>query len=172
MIEFLIEVRENLLFIYLSIFFIGLLGIAFLFHSKPKNNTLFGIAFIIFMVFLIIGLNMIISTTLRNEIIEKSEFALKNDSRILINGKEEKNLNKKELLTDLSNVNSFYFNNHSHPETKYLVSIISKNDTLNIQLERDFNNAEKYWVFLPKYNYEMELDIMKTETLNKIKGID
>lgn len=172
MIEFLTEVRENILFIYLAIFFIGLIGIAFLSDSKQKNNGLFGIAFIILMVFMILGLNITISTSLRNEIIEKAEFALNNDSRILINGKEEKNLNKKQLLTDLSNVNSFYFNNHSHPETKYLVSIISKKDTLNIQLERDFNNTEKYWVFLPKYNYEMELDIMKTETLNNIKGID
>ena len=172
MIEFLIEVRENLVFIYLAVFFIGLLGIAFLSDSKPKNNTLLGIAFIFFMLFMIIGLNLIISTSMRNEIIEKAEFALNNEYKLLINKKEEINLNEKQLLTDLSNVNSWYFNNHSHPETKYLVSIITKNDTLNIQLERDFYNSEKYWVFLPKYKYELELDIMKTETLNNIKGID
>ena len=170
MIEFLIEVRANLLFIYLAIFFIGLLGIAFFTESKLKTNGLLGIAFILFMIFTLIGLNLIISTSLRNEIKEEARSALKNDYRILINNKKLNNLNEKQLLTDIGNVNSWYFINHTHPVTTYLVGIIKANDTLEILLQRDSKNSEKYWVYFPKYKYELELDLMNTKELSHIEG--
>lgn len=91
-------------------------------------------------------LNTAIKDLLRSEIKDMAELALTKESKILINGKDL-NIDSEQLLIDLSKIDGFYFTNKSSPKTRYLISIISQIDTLDIVLRRDSKRPEKYWTF-------------------------
>jgi len=112
-------------------------------------------------------LNTAIKDLLRSEIKDMAELALTKESKILINGKDL-NIDSEQLLIDLSKIDGFYFTNKSSPKTRYLISIISQIDTLDIVLRRDSKRPEKYWTFLPKYDFELELDLVETHVLDGI----
>jgi len=96
-----------------------------------------------------------------------AELALNTESKILING-QDLDIDSDQLLIDLKKIDGVYFTNKSRPQTAFLVSIIAKNDTLDVKLMRDSKRPEKYWTFLPKYDFELELDLIETHTLDAI----
>lgn len=169
MIEFLIELRQYTVYLMFGLLLIAFISFGLLFRPKYRKKGLIGIGLLFFMAFVIIGVNLMIAVGLRSEIAAKTDRALKTNSKILVNG-QEMNVDSGQLLEDLSKVNGWYFTNKSHPETKYLISVIVQMDTLDIILKRDSKNAEEYWTYLPKYKYELELDLLETKVLNGIPG--
>ena len=152
-----------------GLFAIGFISFGLLFSTEYRRKGLIGIGLLFFTGFLILGMNFVIAISLRSEIAKKAEFGLKNDSKVFVNG-QITNVDSKQLLADLTKINGWYFTNKSNPETEYLISIISQKDTLDVLLKRDSKNPEEYWTYLPKYNYELELDLLQTKTLNELAG--
>ena len=148
---------------------IGFISIGLVFMPKHRREGFIGIGLLFFTGFLILGMNIIIAISLRSEIAEKAEFGLKSDPKVLVNG-QITSVDSKQLLADLTKINGWYFTNKSNPETEFLISIISQEDTLDVILKRDSKNVEEYWTYLPKYNYELELDLLQTKTLNGLVG--
>ena len=98
MLEFLIELRQYTVYILFGLFAVAIISFILLFNPKYKKKGLIGIALLFVTAFVIMGMNFIIANSLRSEIAKKAEFALNNDSQVLINGKEDKNLDKRQLL--------------------------------------------------------------------------
>lgn len=177
MIDFLTELRPYIVYVLLGFFTVAITSWVFFLNRNYKKKYSSKTALIGFIIVFTTGLivmwmNVIIATALRSKLTQKVEIAQKNNYGILINGQENKKVDKRQLLSDLSKVNGWYLKNHSSPKTGYLISIISKKDTFNILLERDSKNAEKYWTYLPNHNYELELDLLHTRTLSNVKGIE
>ncbi len=152
-----------------GLFVIGFISFGLLFRPNHRRKGLIGIGLLFFTGFIILGMNFIIAISLRSEIAKKAELGLETDSKVFING-QITNVDSKQLLADLTKINGWYFTNKSNPETEYLISIISQKDTLEVLLKRDSKNPEEYWTYLPKYNYELELDLLQTKTLNELAG--
>ncbi|AFL79851.1 hypothetical protein Aeqsu_0337 [Aequorivita sublithincola DSM 14238] len=169
MIEFLIGLRQYTVYLIFGLFVIGFISIGLLFKPRYRKKGLIGIGLLFITGFSILGMNFIIASAIRFEIEERAESAMKTNSKIFING-QETNVDSEQFLTDLSKINGWYFTKKSHPETKYVINVISEIDTLDIVLKRDSKNAEEYWTYLPKYKYELELDLLETKVLNGISG--
>ncbi len=167
MVEFLIDIRQHIIYIILGLF--GILFISFFLFYKSKQivKVLIGIGALFLIAIFAMLLNVAIKDLLRSEIKDMAELALNSESKVLINGKDL-NANSDQLLTDLANINGLYFTNKSEPQTVFLVTIISQNDTLDVKLMRDSKRPEKYWTFLPKYDFELELDLIETYVLDGI----
>ena len=95
MIEFLIEIRQYTVYLLLGLFMVAIFSFIFIFNPKHNNKKLIGMGLVFVTAFIIMGMNFIIATSLRSEITKKAEFALKNHSKILINGQEVSDVNKK-----------------------------------------------------------------------------
>ena len=98
MIEFLIELRQYTVYLFLGLFGVAIISFVLIFKTKHKKKGLIGITLLFIIAFIIMGMNFIIAMTLRNEITEKTEAAIKKDSKILINGIDSHILNKNQLL--------------------------------------------------------------------------
>ncbi|SDG50309.1 hypothetical protein [Psychroflexus sediminis] len=168
MIEFLIEFRKYTVYLLILLFVIAIISIIFLFNKKHQLKGVIGIVCLFITAIFLLGINMIISTSLRTDIAEKAKSALANKSKVLVNGKK-RNIDSEKLLTDLTEINGWYFTNKSEPETEFLISVISKNDTLELILKRDSKIDKKYWTYYPKYDYELELDLLETESLSELE---
>jgi|GEM_PF-5086083 len=167
MIEFLIEIRHFAIFLFLGLFSIVFVSVFIFFKSKRQIIVIIGFVAIFLSAIFAILLNVAIKDLLRSEIKDMAELALNTESKILING-QDLDIDSDQLLIDLKKIDGVYFTNKSRPQTAFLVSIIAKNDTLDVKLMRDSKRPEKYWTFLPKYDFELELDLIETHTLDAI----
>lgn len=168
MIEFLIDIRQNIVYVLIGLF--GVLFISFFLFFKSKHITkiLIGFGLLFITAVFTMLLNVAIKDLLRSEIEETVELAIRTKSMVLVNG-QDLNINSDQLLIDLTKIDGFIFPNKSSPETKYLVSIIAQNDTLDILFRRDSREPDTYWIFLPNYNFEFALDKIETHVLDGIK---
>ena len=168
MIEFLIEIRQYTSYLIIGLFAIVFISLFLFSKSKQITKVIIGFGLLCIVAIFSLLLNEFIRDSLRSEITDMVEIALKKDSKVLINGNEAKHQYAIELLTDLTKIDGLYFTHKSSPKTKYLISIISQSDTLDIVLRRDAKNPDKYWVFYHKYDFEQELDLLKIQTLNDL----
>ncbi|MFY0697413.1 MAG: hypothetical protein JXR11_06140 [Balneola sp.] len=167
MIEFLIDIRQHIIYVILGLFGILFISFFLFFKSKQIVKVLIGIGTLFLIAIFTMLLNVAIKDLLRSEIKDMAELALNTESRILINGKDL-NIDSDQLLIDLAKIDGFYFTNKSERQTAFLVRILTKNDTLDVKLMRDSKRPEKYWTFLPKYDFELELDLIETHVFNGI----
>ncbi len=167
MIELLIDIRQNISYVFLGLFGVLFISFFLFFKSKHITKVLIGFGLLFLTAVFTMLLNAAIKDLLRSKINDTVELALQAESKVLING-QDLNINSEQLLIDLTEIDGFIFPNKSSPQTKYLVSIIAKNDTLDILLRRDSREPDTYLVYLPNYNFELALDKIETIVLDGI----
>lgn len=169
----MIEILENIYYFLSKLlpysFGIALIGFLMSFIADIAKNIKFKkICFILFlqifvMGFIMFGLQEIIIRKIRNEVVEilsdpKTQIITsRNDFEILPNEL------KKELLKiqDISP-------NHTGPEDKKPIEVISSKGIFKIFIGRDSANKNQFWIFTDRYEFGKEQEIGRvTSTLIK-----
>lgn len=169
MIDALNDIRMVIAYVLITLIFLGVIFILLL-SSKGRSWKIgvIGIVGIFGSAFLLLILNVIITQMSLSEMYKELKMAEKNNSLVLINGKNP-TFEIKELFEEIRNRDFLAFRNRAHNTDEFKIDIIRKLDTFSISLFRDSRNSNKYWIYNNNHEYELDLGSMRSRVLKDLK---
>lgn len=142
------------MFISFGLGFFGMIFLVAVLRTKKENSgrtpVLIGVSLVgqCFLTFIITFTTLgNLKADVRREVLA---FLKRPNLKVIIDGNRIDDSLRFGLLTDLKTLKSTAAH-HSHTTTKFTVLLIDTSDTLSLNLEKDSDIGNEYWVFLNKY---------------------